>query len=60
MGCEFMDKIDETTNLLLNMSGGLLPEHLSRHEVELLVTVYGENWFYELGYNDFEYNKPEV
>lgn len=53
-----MIEISEVGNLLLNMSGGLLPEHLSKDEVDLLVEEYGENWFCELGYDD-SYNKPE-
>lgn len=40
------------------MASGLLPEHLSKDEVELLISGYGENWFYKLGYDD-SYNKPE-
>ena len=49
---------DRTVNLLLNMSGGLLPEDLQPDEVELLRSKYGENWFEELGYNDKEYRRP--
>ena len=49
---------DPVVNLLLNMSGGLLPEHLQPDEVELLRSKYGSNWFEELGYNDKEYRRP--
>jgi len=45
-------------NLLLNMSSGLLPEHLSKDEVKLLEEKYGPDWFSELGYKESEYNKP--
>lgn len=51
-------KIDEVTNLLLNMQSGLLPENLSKDEIDLLRNKFGENWFYELGYNDNEYKNP--
>jgi hypothetical protein len=51
-------EIDDTTNLLLNMNGGLLPEDLSRREVKLLEERFGKNWFEELGYNDAEYKRP--
>ena len=49
----------ELENLFLNLIGGLLPENLSRDEVELLVERFGENWFEELGYTEPEYKKPE-
>jgi hypothetical protein len=49
---------DQTNNLLLNMSGGLLPENLSEEEVYLLVVRYGDNWFEALGYSEPEYKKP--
>ena len=50
----------EVENLLLNMASGLLPEHLSKDDIELLVDKYGENWFTVLGYTEPEYKKPEV
>lgn len=50
---------DPVVNLLLNMSGGLLPEDLQSDEVELLKSKYGSNWFEELGYNDKEYRRPK-
>lgn len=46
-------------NLLLNMSGGLLPEHLTEAEVNLLKDKFGEEWFEELGYSEPEYKRPE-
>jgi len=52
------DFVDETNNLLLNMSGGLFPEHLSENEVDLLRKRFGTNWFEELGYSEPEYKKP--
>jgi len=50
---------DEVTNLLLNMSAGLLPEHLQKDEINLLKIKYGEDWFKVLGYTEPEYKKPE-
>ena len=45
-------------NLLLNMSGGLPPEYLSKNEVALMVERYGEDWLEKLGYTEPEYKKP--
>ena len=45
-------------NLLLNMNGGLLPEHLSKEEVSLIEERYGKDWFEVLGYTEPEYKKP--
>lgn len=53
-----LDLEDETTNLILNMSAGLLPENLSIDEVELLKKKYGEDWFTVLGYTEPQYKKP--
>lgn len=44
--------IDYITNLLLNMSGGLLPQHLSVKEQRLLQAEFGYHWFEHLGYLD--------
>lgn len=52
-------KIDEVSNLLLNMSGGLLPEHLTKREVELFKERLGEDWFTKLGYREPEYKRPQ-
>ena len=49
---------EEDDNLLLNLSGGLLPEYLSKEEVALLENKYGEGWFEELGYNEQDHVKP--
>ncbi len=49
---------DKTNNLLLNMSGGLLPENLSKDENEMLKKRFGKNWFEDLGYSEPEYKKP--
>lgn len=49
---------NETNNLLMNLSSGLLPEYLTKDEVELLIKRYGENWFDILGYSEPEYKKP--
>lgn len=49
---------DATNNLIINMSGGLLPEHLTKDEVSLLVARYGDGWFEKLGYSEPEYKKP--
>lgn len=51
-------EIRDVDNLVLNMMSGVLPEHLSKDEVEMLVEEYGDNWFYELGY-DNSYEKPK-
>lgn len=53
-----MQQIDKTTNILLNMNGGLLPEQLSEDEIKLLQEKFGDDWFYKLGYNDQEYKNP--
>ena len=54
-----MIEIDETTNLLLNMQGGLLPEYLTPREVKLLENEFGKNWFEKLGYTEPEYTRPK-
>ena len=51
--------ITEVQNLILNMSGGLLPEHLQEDEINLLKKKYGKNWFKELGYDETNYKNPE-
>jgi hypothetical protein len=48
-----------TENLLLNMTAGLLPEHLAPNEIELLTKKYGKNWFETLGYSEPEYKRPK-
>lgn len=45
-------EIDDVTNLLLNMSAGLHPNHLQEDEIELLKNEYGEDWLNELGYTE--------
>ncbi len=45
-------------NLILNMSGGLLPEQLSESEIQLLVDEYGKDWFDYLGYKEPFYKRP--
>lgn len=50
--------ISEYENLLFNMSAGVLPEYLSKNEIEMLRLKHGENWFEELGYSEPEYKKP--
>lgn len=54
----FSDKEQEVSNLLLNMQGGLLPEHLQEDEVKLLEEKFGVNWFDELGYTEPKYKRP--
>lgn len=54
-----MFDISEIDNLLLNMASGVLPEHLSKEEVELLKDKFGESWFEKLGYTEPEYKKPK-
>lgn len=51
--------ISDLDNLLLNMSAGLLPENLDKEEVDLLESVYGKNWFHELGYTEDNYNRSK-
>lgn len=51
--------IDEVDNLLLNMNAGLLPKDLTESEVHILEERFGENWFTELGYNDWEYERSK-
>ena len=51
-------EISETDNLLLNLACGLLPENLSKNEIDLLKSRFGENWFDVLGYRETEYKKP--
>jgi hypothetical protein len=50
--------IDDYANLILNMSGGLLPEDLIEDEVILLIEKDGEDWFEKLGYSEPKYKKP--
>lgn len=41
--------ISRLQNLLLNMSGGLKPEHLTKSEEDLLIEEYGVDWKKKLG-----------
>lgn len=50
--------ISEIDNLILNMTGGLLPEHLTKKECLLFEEEFGKNWFNRLGYTEPEYKKP--
>lgn len=46
----------ETDNLLLNMSGGLLPKDLTEREIVLLKRRFGRDWQFKLGYqSNLEY-----
>ncbi len=45
-------------SLLQNMNVGLLPEHLSKAEVNLLKEKFGDHWFKDLGYYEPTYRKP--
>jgi hypothetical protein len=47
-----IDLEDETNNLVLNMSGGLLPIDLSAREINMLKIRFGEDWFHALGYKE--------
>ena len=49
--------IDEVDILLLNMKAGLLPKDLTESEVTMLEDRFGDNWFTELGYNDWDYER---
>jgi len=51
---------DETNELLMNLSSGVLPEYLQKDEVNLLIARYGEGWFEKLGYSEPKYKKPKV
>ena len=51
-------KFTTVQNLLLNMSGGLLPEELTPTEVNWLEKEFGAGWFEYLGYTEPEYKKP--
>jgi len=50
----------DVNNLILNMSGGLLPEHLQPDEVKALVEAHGDGWFEKLGYTEPKYTKPPI
>lgn len=52
---EFTEKV---SNLLLNMQGGLLPEHLKEEEIALLEEAFSSYWFEVLGYTEPKYKKP--
>jgi hypothetical protein len=53
------ENIDEFENLLLNLHGGLKPQHLSKEDVKLLEENVGEDWFEEMGYDEYDgYEKP--
>lgn len=49
---------DEIENLIFNLQGGLPLERLTKDEVDLLVSKYGDNWFEALGYDDESYSRP--
>lgn len=51
-------KIGSVENLLLNLSGGLLPENLTSEEVKVLEKEYGPDWFEKMGYTEPEYKRP--
>lgn len=54
-----IDLSDATNNLLLNMSGGLLPEHLTKDETNMLEARFGPDWFHKLGYKEEDgYKNP--
>lgn len=52
-------QIDEIDILLLNMKAGLLPKELTESEVKLLEERFGMNWFTELGYDEWEYERSK-
>jgi hypothetical protein len=57
---EDLDISDNVNNILLNMSGGLLPENLSKEEINILKKAFGKNWFTYLGYTEDKYKKPKI
>jgi len=42
---------DDVYNIMLNLSGGLMPKDLSKEEVDTLKTELGDDWFWQLGYS---------
>jgi hypothetical protein len=55
-----MNDKEYVENLLLNMSGGLLPKDLQPDEVRKLERVIGSNWFEKLGYTNDKYERPKI
>ncbi len=51
-------KISKTENILLNLSGGLTPDCLTKKEVALLRRAFGRCWFFKLGYTVPKYQRP--
>lgn len=45
-------------NLVFNMMGGLLPEHLGEDECKILKEEFGADWFDKFGYTEPEYKRP--
>lgn len=54
---EYTMEVD-VNNLILNMSGGLLPKDLQPDEIKALIKRYGNEWFEVLGYTEPDYTKP--
>jgi len=48
---------DRAFNIEMNLFSGVEPKDLQKDEIEILKRKYGENWFYELGYDD-SWEKP--
>ena len=48
-----MKPLDSVDSLLIFMSAGLLPKDLTEEEVQTLRERYGEDWFTELGYDEW-------
>ena len=59
LSAEQVKNISQYENLLFNMSAGVLPEHLTQSEVDLLKQKHGDNWFEELGYYEPEFDKSK-
>jgi len=51
--------LESIQNLVLNLGAGLLPEYLTKDEIELLKIKFGSNWFTKLGYSEPQYKNPE-
>lgn len=49
-----MKGLDNIDSLLVLMSAGLLPKDLTEEEVQTLKEHYGEDWFSEMGYDEWE------
>ena len=54
-----MKELDSIDSLLVLMSAGLLPKDLTEEETQTLKEHFGEDWFTELGYNEWDYERSK-